>query len=156
MKTKAVLSTAILVVVAFALTAPVVGQNLHGSGLTIHWQIFLRGDSVNTWALAEYDAFTPSIAPSPSPKETVFTRFTVTATTPALENGTKLGVFLGPSTGVNEPYGKLVGIIDVNDGAGGMVLIGAKVPTIQKGTTVTVTNIGRIPNRPFMVLKGTF
>jgi hypothetical protein len=156
MKAKTLLSTALLAIFALALAAPAVAQSLHGPGLTIHWQTFLRGDAANTWALAEYDAFTASVAPSPSPKDTLFTKFTVSAITPRLLDGTKLGVYLGPSTNPQEPYGKLVGVIVVESGVGGMVLIDAKAPVITKGTTVTVTNIGPIPFGRALTLQGSF
>jgi hypothetical protein len=155
MKTRTLLGTALLAIFALALAAPAVGQSLHGPGLTIHWQTFLRGDAANTWALAEYDAFTASIAPSPSPKDTLFTKFTVSAITPGMPDGTKLGVYLGPSTNPQEP-GKLVGVIEVSGGAGGMVLLNAKAPAISKGTTVTVANIGPIPFGHVITLQGTF
>jgi len=156
MKTRTVLSTAVLAIVALALAAPVVGQSLHRSGLTIHWQILLRGDAANAWALAEYDAATASIAPPPSPKDKLFTKFTVSAITPGMPDGTKLGVYIGPSTNPHEPYGRLVGTIEVSEGAGGMVLLAAKVPAVRKGTTVTVANIGPIPDGRTVILKGTF
>jgi hypothetical protein len=156
MKTRTLLSAALLAIFALALAAPAVGQSLHNPGLSIHWQIFLRGDAANTWAVAEYDVFTVSIAPSPTPKEKLFTKFTVSAITPGVPDGTKLGVYLGPSTTPQEPYGKLVGVIEVSGGAGGMVLINAKAPSISKGTTVTVANIGPTPVRRAIALQGTF
>lgn len=159
MRTRTVLSTALLAIVALVLAAPVVGQSPtpRGSGLTIHWQIFLRGgETANSWAQADYDAFTASIAPPPTVKgDQVFTKFVVTAVTPYAADGTKLGVFIGPSTTSKEPYGKLVGLIEIGAGSGGMVLVDAKTPIVQKGTTVTITNIGPIPDKRVM-LKGTF
>jgi hypothetical protein len=73
-----------------------------------------------------------------------------------MPDGTKLGVYVGPPTNPQEQHGKLVGIIEISGGAGGMVLIDAKAPLIRKGTTVTVTNIGPIPFGHVVTLKGTF
>jgi len=55
-------------------------------------------------------------------------------------DGEKLDVFIGPSTNPREPYGKLVGTIDVSGGAGAMILTAAKVPGIVKGTTVSIVS----------------
>lgn len=73
-----------------------------------------------------------------------------------MPDGTKLGVYVGPTKDPNEPFGKLVGLIEINGGTGGMVLINAKAPSIRKGTTVTVRNVGPIPFGHVVTLRGTF
>jgi hypothetical protein len=97
------------------------------------------------------------VAPAPprSPKEQIFSKFSVEAYAPQLPDETKLGVFLGPSTSIKEPYGKLVGIIEVQGGSGAMILVGAKTPVIKKGTTVAVTLLSPIPGQN-ATLNGKF
>ena len=154
MKIRTLLSTA-LILAALALTA--VGQTPsptppRSTGLTINWQITLRGASADNWAIADY-----TFQLSPSAKKTdAFTKFTVVAQTPGLRDGTNLNVFIGPSSTPEEPYGKLVGIIVVNGGSGAMVLTNAKTPTVQKGTTVTVVNARPTPNERNLNVKGAF
>jgi hypothetical protein len=79
-----------------------------------------------------------SLAPPTSVNNKTVSTFTVKTITPSLIDGTNMDVFIGPSTNLNEPYGKLAGTINVQGGFGAMVLIGAKVPLVVKGTTVTV------------------
>jgi hypothetical protein len=147
-----VLALAVLVV-----PTPAVGQN-PGFGLGIHWQILLGGEAAKAWALADYDVLSVPAAPQPVTSRTLplYKKFTVEATTPGLPDGTKLGVFIGPSTSANEPYGKLVGIIDVREGAGGMILLAGRVPSVHKGTTVTVDILGSTPTSEHLILTGTF
>jgi len=147
MKTRALLSTALIAIVALAIAVPAVGQ-----GLTIHWQIALRGNSAADWASAEY-----TFQASPSSKHVVtFSKFTVEAMTPNLPDGTRLGVFIGPSTSPDKPYGRQIGTISIEGGSGAMVMYGAKVPTVRKGTTVAVVYTDRVPNGNNITLKGKF
>jgi hypothetical protein len=138
MKTRTLLSTVVLALVALALTVPAVGQS-------ITWKIVLHGTNIRNSGTAEYVT-------------AQFTKFNVESVTPSMADGTKLDVFLGPSTNPNEPYGKLVGIIDVDGGLGAMVLIGPKVPLVKKGTTVSVVEhvTDSEAGRESLVLKGIF
>ncbi len=141
MKIKTLLSTAVLAIVALALTVPAVGQTA-----SITWKIDLHGPSIRNTGTAEY--FTGA---------SLFSKFSVDTVTPSLVNGTKLDVFLGPATSTNEPYGKLVGVIEVDGGFGAMVLSGAKTPSVRKGTTVSIVEHDEssvVGER--LIMKGTF
>jgi hypothetical protein len=155
MKTRNLLSAAVLAVVALALTLPAVGQSVNGNGSSIHWLIGLNGTNPRNSGTAVYDKTSSGIVPPTSPKTKVVTTFTVQTVTPNLANGSKLDVFIGPATGVNEPYGKLVGIIETDGGLGAMVLIGAKTPSVDKGTTVSVVAHEESAAGELM-LQGTF
>ena len=154
MKAKTFLTITILMVVAFAFSVPVAAQPIKG-GITIRWQIDLSGPNANTWATAVYEVAKPNLAPPPSPKDKVFTKFTVEATTPNLPDGTKLGVFVGPGSSPKD-FGKLVGTIDVSGGAGGMLLLSAKAPEIQRGNTVTIVILSPKPGQQNFHLFGKF
>jgi hypothetical protein len=136
MKTRTLLSTAVLAIVALALTVPAVGQ-------TLNWQIPLRGDNARNFGSADYSVVK------------VARKFTVDTTTPTLADGTQLDVYIGPSTNPNEPYGKLVGTIDVDGGLGAMILIAARAPKVHDGTTVSIVeHLQTI--RGDLLMKGTF
>ena len=155
MKIRTLLSTALLAIVALALTAPAVGQSLSGPGLAIHWQIRLKSDTPRNTGTAEYDTFRAAVLPPATANGKLVSRFTVETITPSLQDGTKLEVYVGPSTNVNEPYGKLVGFIDVDGGIGAMVLVAAKVPLIKDGSTVSIVEHGETATGQ-MILNGTF
>jgi hypothetical protein len=138
MKTRTLISTAVLAIVALALTIPAVAQNLGGTGVGIQWRIGLYGPNVRNSGAAVYGIDRTSLAPPTSVNNKTVSTFTVKTITPSLIDGTNMDVFIGPSTNLNEPYGKLAGTINVQGGFGAMVLIGAKVPLVVKGTTVTV------------------
>ncbi len=154
MKVKLLVTTALLAIVALALSAPAVAQSLKGPGLGITWQVALVGSTPHNSGTAIYETFRATIAPPPALGKTL-SKFIVETTTPTLSNGTKLDVFLGPGTTANEPYGKLVGTIEVDGGVGAMILIAAKVPTIEKGSTITVVEHGdTAAGEP--ILRGSF
>jgi len=155
MKTRTLLSTAVLAMVALALTIPALGQSLSGTGTSNRWQIGLYGPNVRNSGAAVYETSKASLAPPANINSKVVTKFTVETVTPSLANGSQLDVFLGPSTNPNEPYGKLVGIINVEGGVGAMILIGARVPTIEKGTTVSIVGHEESVAGELM-LKGAF
>jgi len=135
MKTRTLLSTAVLAIVALALTVPAVGQ-------TLNWQIPLRGETARNFGTADYVTVKTAA------------KFSVEATVPSMEDGAKLEVFIGPPTNANEPFGKLVGVIDIDSGSGAMILIGAKAPSIHAGNTVLV--VDHSTARGEVVLKGTY
>ena len=151
MKSRMLIGLAVLTLLALGLSAPAVSQ----TEWNIHWQIIMRGEMANTWAVAEYAVLRPSADPTPIPQHT-FTKFSVEAVTPGLPDGTQLGVYLGPSIDPKEPYGKLVGVINISEGTGAMVRFGAKVPVVRIGTSVTVANLNPTPGQPPVVLKGKF
>jgi len=156
MKTRTLLGTALLAIVALALTVPAVGQSsLGGPGQGIHWQVALRGETARNSGMAEYSTFRASLLPPSAAKGKILRKFTVETITPDLADGNKLDVYLGPSTVANEPFGKLVGTIDVDAGSGAMILIAAKVPTVRDGSTVTVTEHGSTAKET-VVMQGTF
>jgi len=151
MKSRTLFSLALLTLIALGLSATAVGQ----TESYIHWQIVLRGETANTWAMADYAILRPSVAPSPIANDT-FAKFSVEAVTPGLPDGTQLGVFLGPSIDPKAPYGKLVGVINISGGTGAMIRFAAKLPAVHIGTTVTVTNLIPTPGQPPVVLQGRF
>jgi hypothetical protein len=136
MKIRALLSTTLLAVVALALTVPAVGQSLN-------WQIPLRGETARNSGSADYSTLKTSH------------KFTVDTLTPDLADGRMLDVFVGPGTNPKEPYGKLVGTIEVNGGLGAMILIAAKAPVVHDGTTVTIVEHGETAAGQ-VIVKGTF
>jgi hypothetical protein len=141
MKTRTLISATVLSIVALALTVSAVGQSA-----SVTWKIALHGANIRNTGTAEY--FTNA---------QLFSKFSVDTTTPDLADGIKLDVFLGPSTSTNEPYGKLVGVIDVDGGFGAMVLSGARTPVVRKGTTVSIVQHDEssvVGER--LVMKGTF
>lgn len=154
MKNLTLLSTAVIAIVALALTAPLVAQTASGPGLGIQWQIALSGDTARNSGTAQYDSFRATATP-PATVGKVFTKFSVETHTPEVADGGVLDVFLGPGSSPREPYGKLVGTIEVNGGNGAMILIAAKTPTIEKGSTVTVTS-HQSTAAGDVLLKGTF
>src|ERR1700722_19992366 len=138
MKMKTLLSTAVLAVVALALTAPAVGQSLRGPGMGVTWTAGLHGITARSYGTAQYETFRATVAPPSTAKGKLMSKFTVESVTPAIVDGTMLDVFVGPGTTAGEPYGKLVGTIDVEGGFGTMVLFAAKTPSVEIGTTVTI------------------
>ena len=158
MKTRTLLSTAVLAIVALAFTASAVGQSPTPPtppGLGIHWQIALTGATARDSGIAVYETFRASLAPPATANGPVYKKFTVETVTPSVRDGEKLDVFLGPSTDPREPYGKLVGTIDVSGGFGAMILSAAKVPVIVKGTTVSIVSHQETAAGE-LILKGTF
>ncbi len=150
MKLRTLFSTALLALVALALTIPAVGQS------SITWKTTLRGVSTRNSGTAVY--VIEKIPGLPTGTGQGFAKFTVDTITPDLADGTKLDVYLGPSTSSNEPYGKLVGVIDVDGGFGTLVLIAPRIPLVQKGTTVSIVGHGTSADRGMedLVMKGTF
>ena len=140
MKVRTLVSAAVLSIVALALTVPAVGQ------ASITWKIALHSANIRNTGTAEYVTHAQ------------FKKFSVDTITPDLADGIKLDVFLGPSTSVNEPYGKLVGVIDVDGGSGAMVLNGPKTPVIRKGTTVSIVDHDEssAAGRGQLIMKGIF
>jgi hypothetical protein len=141
MKTRTLLSTAALAIVALALTIPAVGQT------STSWKITLHGADARNTGVAEY-----------STNAELFSKFSVDTVTPDVVTGRKLDVFVGPSSSANEPYGKLVGIITVDRGAGAMVLSGAKLPPVREGTTVSIVEHegASVNGGDSLLMKGTF
>jgi hypothetical protein len=141
MKVRTLFSAAVLSIIALAFTVSAVGQSA-----SITWKIDLHGASIRNTGTAEY--FTNASS---------FSKFSVDTVTPSLRDGIKLDVFLGPSTSTNEPYGKLVGVIEVDGGFGAMVLSGAKTPAVRKGTTVSIVEHDESSiTGEHLVMKGTF
>jgi hypothetical protein len=136
MKTRTLFSTAVLGIAALALTASAVGQSLNR-------EVPLRGDTAQSFGSADYST------------TKVSRKFTVATTTPSLVNGTKLDVFIGPSTNLKDPYGKLVGTIEVEDGVGAMILIAARAPVVHDGTTVSIVDHGETAAGE-LIMKGSF
>ena len=155
MKTRTVFSTAVLAIVALALTIPAIAQST-ANGTSTRWQIGLTGATARTSGIADYTTSRAALAPPATAKGRLVVKFTVETISPDVADGGKLSVFLGPSTVPNEPYGKLVGSIDVNGGLGVMALIGAKVPHVQRGTIVTIVGASPTPGEGQMMLQGTF
>jgi len=137
MKIKTLLSTAVLAIVALALTVPAVGQSLT-------WQTPLRGNTASSFGSADYSTLK------------VTRTFTVVTTTPNVADGAKLDVFIGPTSNLREPYGKLVGTIEVEGGIGAMILISARAPVVHDGTTVSVVEHQETAAAGELVMKGTF
>ena len=155
MKTRTLLSTAVLAIVALAFTVSAVGQSQTPPGLGTHWQIALTGATARDSGIAVYETFRASLAPPATANGPVYKKFTVETVTPSVRDGEKLDVFLGPSADPREPWGKLVGTIDVSGGAGAMILTAAKVPVIVKGTTVSIVSHQETAAGE-LILKGTF
>jgi hypothetical protein len=156
MKMKNLLSTAVLAMVALALALPALGQSLNGPGLGLHWQIALSSPTPRNSGTADYDTFRATAVP-PATAGKFIRKFIVETITPDVADGGRLDVYVGPGTTANEPYGKLVGTIEVQGGVGAMMLISASVPVIEKGTTITVVGHGETPGAAEnLVLKGSF
>lgn len=150
-KPRTLLNFALLVLVGLSMSAPAASQ----TESYIHWQAMLRGETANTWALAEYAILKPVVAPSPVANDT-FVKFSVVAVTPNLPDGTQLGVFLGPPTDLKDPYGKLVGVINIKGGTGAMIRFSAKVPAVRLGTPIAVVDMNPVPGTHQTVLQGKF
>jgi len=136
MKARTLAGIVLLTLVALVLSAPAVGQT------DIHWKIFLSGPVADTFATAEYDVLLATAEPPSTGRGIVMVkRFTVEAVTPRLPDGIRLGVFLGPAIDPKDPYGKLVGVIEIKGGIGAMALLTADCPTVRQGTSVTLTSV---------------
>jgi len=152
MKTRTLVGVAVLV----ALAVLAVGQTASRSGLGLHWQIPLIGDTARNTGTAVYETFRATAIPPATAKGKLVSKFVVETLTPDLANGSKLEVYLGPGETGNEPYGKLVGVIDVDRGAGAMILIADKVPVIREGSVVSVISHGDTAGRDNLLMQGTF
>jgi hypothetical protein len=138
LKMKTLLRISLLVIVALALLAPVVAQDT--PGLLINWTIALTPPAVEGGErIAQYIRFSqPSPAPRPTPNPHQYAKFMVQCEYLRLPDMTPLDVYVGPGNAPSNRYGVLVGRMHVMKGTVSLLVTTAKVPTISKGTTVTI------------------
>jgi hypothetical protein len=145
---KTLFSILSIAVVAILLAVPTVAQTdtfvYNPPGFYVNWVINLNSPNVTgASGIAEYYIATPSIQhkPSPGPKAAkVFARLSVECEYLTLPDLSPIYVFVGPGTSPNEPFGKLVGQMQVNGGAATWLSI--RPPVVTKGTTLTVVRKG--------------
>ena len=144
---KTFLSISLLAIVATMLAVPTVAQ-LPGPtpgpppGFYLYWNITLHsptpGVAVGT---AQYYIAKPTLRQPPTPGGVeVYSRLSVVCEYFNYPDLTSLDVCVGPSTSPNEPFGKLVGQMQVKGGSATMLT--ARPPAVTKGTTVTIVNKG--------------
>jgi hypothetical protein len=139
-----ILSSAI---VAVLLAVPTVAQTdtfiYNPPGFYINWVISLTSPSLNGGSgIAQYYIATPSLhhTPSPSPIDKTFAKFSVECEYLTFPDLTPLYVFVGPGRSPKEPFGKLLGQMQVNQGSA--TWISLRPPVVKKGTTVTIVHDG--------------
>jgi len=153
---KTLLSIFSIAVVATLLAVPTVAQTdtfiYNPPGFYINWVIGLNSPNANGGSgIAEYYIATPSIqhTPSPSPKGAkVFAKLAVECDYITFPDLSPLYVFVGPGTSPNEPYGKLLGQMQVNGRSA--TWLSLRPPVVKKGTTVTVVGKGVV------IMQGQF
>jgi len=153
MKMKTLLMTAVLAISGLALTAPAVAQ----SSATLHLSTTLNGAAISDGSgSADFIIAKSTPAPSAVAKSKVVTKFSVVVESVTAANNNILDVFVGPATSTNEPFGKFVGRIHLEGGAGALLQVDAKTPAIRQGSTVTVVDHAGATAEGRVVLQGTF
>jgi hypothetical protein len=144
---KTLFSILSLVVVASLLAVPVMAQTPDPTpgpppGMYIYWNIALHSPIAHGGAgTAQYEIIKVALNPKPTPGGLKFaTKFLVDCEYLQLPDLTPLQLFVGPSNNPAEPFGKLIGAMQVKDGSA--TFLTARPPVIEKGTTVTIVRDG--------------
>jgi len=143
---KTMLTVSLLAIVAMLLTVPAVAQIPNPNpgpppGFYVYWNINLHSPTPDGGVgTAQYYIAKPTPHPSPTPREKVVTKFSVECEYLKLPDLTPLDVFVGPGRTPNEPFGQLVGKMQVKDGTA--IMLTPRPPVVNKGTTVTVVHDG--------------
>jgi hypothetical protein len=142
---KTLLSTFSLAVVAILLAVPTVAQtatpiyNPH-PGFYVNWIIDLHAATPEGGSgTAQYYIAKSTLAHPPTP-EKIVTKLMVECEYLRYADLTPLDVFVGPSHSPSEPFGKLVGQMQVNGGSA--TFLTARPPVINKGNTVIIVRNG--------------
>jgi hypothetical protein len=144
---KTLLTVSLLAIVAMVLAVPTVAQ-LPGPtpgpppGFYVYWNINLHsptpGPAVGS---AHYYIAKPTLHQPPTPKGLeVYSRLSVECEYFTFPDLTLLDVFVGPGKTPNEPFGKVLGKMQVMGGSA--VMLTARPPAVNKGTTVTIVHNG--------------
>jgi hypothetical protein len=153
---KTLFSILSIAVVAILLAVPTVAQTdtfiYNPPGFYVNWVISLNSPNVNGGSgTAQYFIATPSLhhTPSPSPRgEKTYAKLAVECEYLTFPDLTPVYVFMGPGQSPNEPFGKLLGQMQVNKGSATFLSI--RPPVVKKGTTVTIVHDG------VAIMQGTF
>jgi hypothetical protein len=155
---KTPLRSSLLAIVALALLTPALAQNT--PGVVITWTIALSAPTPEGGqGTAQFVSFIEPVPPTPTPGPVPgltpigkgYTRFSVECDYVNLPSLTPLDVYVGPGKTPSEPYGKLVGRMNVVNGTGSLLLTNARAPFVTKGTTVTI-----LTHQGAMVMRGQF
>lgn len=120
-------------------------------GFYVNWVINMHSANANGGSgTAHYYIATPSIhhMPSPSPIQKTTSKLSVECEYLTFPDLTTLDVFVGPGRSPREPFGTLVGTMQVKDGTANW--LSTRPPVVTKGTTITVVREG------MPVMRGTF
>ncbi len=145
---------ALFAIVSMLVALPTVAQNppipYTPPGYYVNWTINLHSPNVTgASGIAQYVIVAPSIHPSPSPgQQKGVAKLSVECEYLTFPDLTPLDVFVGPGTAPNEPFGKLVGKMQVKDGSAAFLSL--RPPVVNQGSTVIVVRNGAI------VMRGRF
>jgi hypothetical protein len=149
---KAMVSLLSFAIVAMLLAVPTVAQTPtpNPPGIYVNWNIVMHSASADGGSgTAQYSIAGPTLRYPPTPgKEKVFTRLSVECEYLTFPDATSLYVFIGPGRTPGEPFGRLIGQMQVKDGSA--TLLTARPPAVNKGTTVTVVHNGKA------IMRGRF
>ncbi|HWY56073.1 MAG TPA: hypothetical protein VNZ03_16525 [Terriglobales bacterium] len=143
MKTILIITT--LAVVATLLAVPTVAQNPTPNpppGFYVYWSIDLHSATANGGSGSSlYSIAEPMLRRPPTPGQLKgYTKLSVECEYLTFPDLTPLDVFVGPGTTPGEPFGKLVGTMQVTGGSA--TFLTARPPVVKKGTTLTVVHNG--------------
>jgi hypothetical protein len=152
MKTMASISLFAIVAMLLAVSAVAQGPSPtpNPPGVYINWNIILHTATADGGSgTAQYSIAGPTLRYPPTPgKQKVFTRLSVECEYLTFPDATSLYVFIGPGRTPGEPFGKLVGQMQVKDGSA--TLLTARPPVVHEGSTVNVVHDG------IAIMRGRF
>lgn len=153
MKMRTLLITTVLAISGLALTASAVAQ----TSATVHLTTTLTGAAISDGSgSADFVIARTSDAPPAVAKNKVVTKFSVVVESVAAADNSILDVFVGPAISANEPFGKFVGRIQLEHGAGALLQVDAKAPAVTQGTTITVVEHSGLTAEGRVILQGSF
>ncbi len=142
---KTILSIATLAVVATLFAVPTLAQAPTPSvppGFYVYWSIDLHSATPNGGSGSSlYSVAAPTLRRPPTPRQlNGYTKLSVECEYLTFPDLTPLDVFVGPGTTPSEPFGKLVGSMQVTGGSA--TFLTARPPVVTKGTTVSIVHNG--------------
>jgi hypothetical protein len=144
-----------IAIVAVLLAVPTVAQTdtfiYNPPGFYVNWVIALNSPNLNGGSgTAQYYIATPSLhhTPTPSPIDKTYAKLAVECEYLTFPDLTPLFVFVGPGGSPKEPFGKLLGQMQVSKGSASWTSL--RPPTVKKGTTVNIVHDG------IVIMQGQF
>jgi hypothetical protein len=151
---KTMFSVVLFAIVSMLVVVPSLAQNppvpYSPPGYYVNWTINLYSPSViGASGIAQYVVVAPSLHPSPLPSQKKgVAKLSVECEYLAFPDLTPLDIFVGPGTAPSEPFGKLVGTMQVKDGSAAFISL--RPPVVKPGSTVAVVRNGVV------IMTGSF